>query len=209
MSRNVAGIALLLCSASAICSAQTKAYQEIALSGALNSHFETIDGLRTRDYLQLALREAWSRLTPHLSRLEFFAEITPLAVSTSNPNSYDTVSCGGTCYRLVPRLGSVVGAGITPLGLALTLIRARQLSLAVEIAGGGMVFSKPVPDPHAGRFNFTAIGGARLDIELSSVWALSTAYQWQHMSNGGTAAINTGLNTHLARVGVRHLARLK
>jgi hypothetical protein len=63
-------------------------------------------------------------------------------------------------------------------------------------------FTRDTPVPDARRFNFTAEGGAGVEIPSRDGRALVVGYKFQHLSNAGTALQNPGFDTHLVYVGV-------
>jgi hypothetical protein len=74
--------------------------------------------------------------------------------------------------------------------------------LGVEASGGGLWFSRRIPDPEATRFNFTASAGPVLELRIAPARALRVGYLWHHTSNGGTGRVNYGLNSGILSLGV-------
>jgi hypothetical protein len=114
-------------------------------------------GKRSRDFYILGVRSG--RLLARAGKLDlaFVAELHPLAISTNMPVGYDTVSCGGfnsTCFTLQPRTSTVFGVGVSPLGLRAARKVTERIRLSLEVAGGALYFSKPMPDPATRRFNY-------------------------------------------------------
>ncbi|MFL5509718.1 MAG: acyloxyacyl hydrolase, partial [Gemmatimonadaceae bacterium] len=71
-----------------------------------------------------------------------------------------------------------------------------------EASGGGLWFSRRIPDPVATRFNFTASAGPALELRLTPSQSLRAGYLWHHTSNGGTGKVNPGLNSGILALGV-------
>jgi hypothetical protein len=65
--------------------------------------------------------------------------------------------------------------------------------------------SKPVPVLEGHKFNFLAEASTTLELRITSSYALTGGMVFNHISNGGTAAINPGMNSRMIEFGiVRH-----
>jgi len=133
----------------------------------------------------------------------YFIDMVPAALSTSMPEYQWNSQCqpGTYCPGATPILHDAYAFGLTPLGWALTLGRGKA-RLTLEASGGGLWFSRRIPDPEATRFNFTASAGPTLEWRLSSGEVLRAGYLWHHTSNGGTGRVNPGLNSGITSLGV-------
>jgi lipid A 3-O-deacylase PagL len=133
----------------------------------------------------------------------YFIDVVPAAVSTSMPEYQWNSRCqpGTLCPGATPILHDAYAFGLTPLGWELMLGRG-PARLTMEASGGGLWFSRRIPDPEATRFNFTASAGPTLELRLASGQTLRFGYLWHHTSNGGTGRVNPGMNSGIASVGM-------
>jgi hypothetical protein len=185
---------------------QTGAFVETSVAAAVKSPYTTAAGIQYRDFFIVALRVGWPLATSPGGTLTYVAEVVPVAVSTNNARAYDRVSCSrgnfDPCYYLVPRTGTVVAAGLSPIGIRGNLRTLSRVSVSFDASAGMLAFTRPVPDPNGRRLNFTASAGAGVEISLTKKIAISIGYVWHHTSNGGTAKANPGLNSRLLRIGI-------
>lgn len=133
----------------------------------------------------------------------YFIDLVPVALSTSMPEYQWNSRCqpGTLCPGATPILHDAYAIGVAPLGWALSLGRG-PARLTLEASGGGLWFSRRIPDPEATHFNFTASAGPTLELRLISGQTLRIGYLWHHTSNGGTGRVNPGMNSGIAAVGL-------
>ena len=133
----------------------------------------------------------------------YFIDLVPMAVSTSMPEYQwnSRYQPGTLCPGATPILHDAYAVGLAPLGWELSLGRG-PARLTIEASGGGLWFSRRIPDPEATRFNFTASAGPTLELRLVSGQTLRFGYLWHHTSNGGTGRVNPGMNSGIASMGV-------
>jgi hypothetical protein len=174
------------------------------------SEFRTRTGVPgRRDFYLVAVRFAWPVGGHDANRFvnaHYFLDLVPAAVTTGMPEYRWDRRCrpGFTCPGATPINHTVYAYGITPVGWSLSLGRSR-VRMALEASGGGLWFSRRIPDPEATRFNFTASAGPSLEIGLGSS-ALRVGYLWHHTSNGGRGRINPGMDSDILSVGLLHRA---
>jgi hypothetical protein len=89
-----------------------------------------------------------------------------------------------------------------PLGLRLNLGRSAKLKPFVAIGAGGMLFSKPVPLPDAGKFAYALEGGGGVRWFRTSGRGVFVGAKLHHISNGNRSGSNRGLNQILFFTGV-------
>lgn len=175
---------------------------------ARHSAYRTRTGVSGhRDFYLSSIRVGWSLGgADDPSRMvngAYFIDVIPAAVSTSMPEYRWNSRCqpGTLCPGATPILHDAYAVGLAPLGWALTLGRG-PARLTVEASGGGLWFSRRIPDPEATRFNFTASAGPMLEWRIASGETLRVGYLWHHTSNGGTGRVNPGMNSGIASAGL-------
>jgi len=179
------------------------------VAGAHNSEFRTRTGIPgRRDFYLGAVRLGWSVRGYDPSRVanvEYFIDLVPYAVSTGMPEYVWNRRCrpGFQCPGASPINHTVHAFGVTPIGWSLSL-GGHRARLNLEASGGGLWFSRRVPDPEATRFNFTASVGPTVDLAVGPSSALRVGYLWHHTSNGGTGRINPGLDSGILSIGLFH-----
>jgi hypothetical protein len=180
--------------------AQRPSVIETSVTGTWNSPFPTIQGHSRRNFAILSIRNGWI-LSKGNTIATYVVDLVPVAVSTNNTYRYDTLPCGSVCALRVPRGKTALGAGIIPLGLQISHKASRAVSLGVEGTAGAIWFDRNFPDPYARRMNFALGVGATMEFDVRKRQGLTLAVLHHHLSNGGTARANPGVNSWMLRVG--------
>ena len=176
------------------------------IAGARHSAFQTRTGVRGyRNFYLTSVRFAWS-LGAHDARSvsgSYFVDVIPAAVSTDMPEYLWNSRCRPEtmCPGATPIPHSVYAFGLTPIGWAVAFGRG-PARLTMEASGGGLWFTRRVPDPLATRFNFTASAGPTVELRVTQSRTLRVGYLWHHTSNGGTGKVNPGLNSGILAAGL-------
>lgn len=94
------------------------------------------------------------------------------------------------------------GIGFTPK-VSYTLVSFGRLKPYLEVGGGPIWtnFDGRIPE-QGSDFNFLAWGGGGVTYDLTGRWALNAGLRFSHISNGGTASPNGGVNYLLPFIGV-------
>jgi hypothetical protein len=176
------------------------------VAAAHHSAFHTRTGAPGyRDFYLASARFGWT-LGGDRSRpvsVSYFIDVIPAALSTDMPDYQWNARCqpNTLCPGATPIPHAVYAFGLAPIGWSLG-IGAGPARLTIEAAGGGLWFTRRVPDPVAARFNFTASGGPTLELHMTSAQSLRIGYLWHHTSNGGTGRVNPGLNSGILAAGL-------
>ena len=175
------------------------------VAGAHHSAYRTRTGVPGhRDFYIASARLGWV-LGDDTSAVSgrYFIDLIPAAVSTDMPDYLWNNRCrpDTLCPGATPILHDAYAFGVTPLGWALVFTKGRA-RLTLEAAGGGLWFSRRIPDPVAARFNFTASAGPTFELHMTSTEALRIGYLWHHTSNGGTGKVNPGMNSGILALGI-------
>ena len=177
------------------------------VAGARHSAFRTRTGVPGyRDFYLANARFAWTLGGDDRSRpvsVSYFIDVIPAALSTDMPEYQWNARCQPNtfCPDATPIRHSVYAFGLAPIGWSFG-VGAGPARLTIEAAGGGLWFTRRVPDPAAARFNFTASGGPTLELRMTSAESLRIGYLWHHTSNGGTGRVNPGLNSGILAAGL-------
>lgn len=177
------------------------------VAAARHSAFRTrtgVDGYR--DFYLASARFGWQLggdSPARLIRVTYFIDVIPAALTTDMPEYQWNSRCQPTTYcpGATPIPHNVYGFGMSPIGWSVAMGN-EHASLTIEATGGGLWFTRPVPDPVATRFNFTASAGPTLELRLTPSEALRIGYLWHHTSNGGTGHVNPGLNSAILTAGM-------
>ncbi len=128
--------------------------------------------------------------------LQYTLDVIPVALATGNIISATTVGPVTTFQR-----ETTYGAGLTPLGLQLDFANGSRVHPFAHVNGGGLIFSKSVPLPDAGRFAFVGEAGAGVRVFTSERRAVSLGVRFHHISNGDRVGSNRGLNQFVLYAG--------
>lgn len=96
----------------------------------------------------------------------------------------------------------VLGAGMTPLGVQLSLRRHPTWQPFASTSAGFLYFPQPIPDSRGKPFNFTVDLGVGLRVAVSPDAVLTVGYRFHHLSNGFRGQINPGFDTNIFYIGV-------
>jgi hypothetical protein len=174
---------------------------------ARHSEFRTRTGAPGyRDFYLASARFGWQLGGGDPSRrirVTYFVDVIPAALSTDMPEYQWNARCQPTTYcpGATPIPHNVYAFGMSPIGWSVAMASG-PASLTIEATGGGLWFTRRVPDPVATRFNFTASAGPTLELRLTPSEALRFGYLWHHTSNGGTGHVNPGLNSGILTAGM-------
>lgn len=104
-------------------------------------------------------------------------------------------------FTVETRREAVYGAGLSPIGLKFNFRRERRVKPFASATGGFLYFAKQVPLNGSSQFNFTFDFGGGVQIFTRSRRAVTAGYKFQHISNGGTASFNPGLDANVIYAG--------
>lgn len=96
------------------------------------------------------------------------------------------------------------GVGASPLVWRWNFEPRGRVATFVELAGGGLWTSEPVPD-RTTTSNFTAHAGYSLRYFVSASAAVVLGYRFHHISNGNRLERNPGVNAHVIHFGFAHV----
>jgi len=177
------------------------------IAGARHSAFHTRTGaMGYRNFYLTSVRFAWALGGDEPSRSvsgRYFIDVIPAAVSTDMPEYMWNSRCRPDtfCPGATPIPHSVYAFGVTPIGWAV-VFGSGPARLTLEASGGGLWFTRRIPDPVATRFNFTASAGPTVELRVTQSQTLRVGYLWHHTSNGGTGRVNPGMNSGIASAGL-------
>lgn len=168
-----------------------------------------------RDIGVLAVRVARELSVSDRLAVEFVADLVPAAwVTMPRQDSVYMVHCekpmpGQLCRRYEPftRVERARGFGAAPLGFQVRFSPHRRLQPYLALSGGMLRFNEVIPVRGGAKLNFTADAGTGLLVALPRGMGLHVGYKFYHISNGGTAYQNPGLDGHMMVLGLRAMGR--
>jgi hypothetical protein len=158
------------------------------------------DEARGRKFIIAAFRYGRTLAANDSMALQYTLDVVPLAVATNNITQQTTLTTP-TGSITAFRREATYGGGLTPLGLQLDFRNSARVKPFVHINAGGLLFTKPVPLPDAGKFAFTLEGGTGVRIFTSLRRAVTLGVRLHHISNGNLSGSNRGLNQFIFYVG--------
>ena len=97
----------------------------------------------------------------------------------------------------------VEGAGFLPLMFRWNLREHGPIHPFLEVGSGIVATNRPVPEGTT-RLNFSSHAGAGARVRVAEHWSVVVGYRFQHVSNGGIAERNPGINSNIGYLGVAH-----
>jgi hypothetical protein len=140
--------------------------------------------------------------------LAYDFQFLPLIVSRGTADENLRVAlCHGNQYCAdvsgpAPWTTRAAGIGVLPLGFTALAPVAPRLRFQLRAAAGGVRLSKPVPVLEGRKFNFLAEASTSLELRVNSTISVTGGMVFNHISNGGTAAINPGMNSRMIEFGI-------
>lgn len=132
-------------------------------------------------------------------------DLHPIAIVTNTPQYAVRVfpTREGPITLLVETdRSAAVGAGMSPLGLQLYTQALGATRLFAGGSAGGIWFNRDMPVAFARRFNFALQVGGGVELAARNGGAVVAGYKFHHLSNGGLARANPGLDGHVFYVGL-------
>ena len=142
------------------------------------------------------------------AELAYDLQFLPLILSRGTADQNLRIqSCGGNrlCVgtsSTTPWTTQAVGFGVLPLGFTALAPIVPRLRFQLRGAAGAIRLSKPVPVLQGRKFNFLAEASTTMELRVSSSLALTAGMVFNHISNGGTAYINPGMNSRMIEFGI-------
>jgi hypothetical protein len=158
------------------------------------------DEVQGRKLIVAAFRYGRTLAATRSMALQYTLDVIPLAVATNNI-AQETTVITPTGSKTTFRRGASYGGGLTPLGLQLDFRNSARVKPFVHVNAGGLIFTKPVPLPDAGKFAFTLEGGTGARIFTSTNRAITLGLRFHHISNGNLSGSNRGLNEFIVYMG--------
>jgi len=170
-------------------------------SGPGSFHTDKIGGFAGARLFESGLR--WHH-TLHRSRGFAIVAIPDLLTvsSLSQINDWRITGYGARLAEILTRDGHAYGVGTLPLAVRAALDERKPLSAFLDLSAGLQYFSRAIPDEAAARLNAQLMAGAGLRGAIGQQLEAELAYRLVHISNGGTANANPGLNFRQIAVGV-------
>jgi hypothetical protein len=138
-------------------------------------------------------------------------DVHPLAVVTNTPRYglQQIRERDGSVVTYLVETGrsSVVGAGVSPVGLQVYSRQRRGARFFGGGSAGAIWFNREMPVAYARRFNFALQLGGGAEIAAGNGGVLVLGYKFHHLSNAGTAPANPGMDGHVFYVGVMRRPR--
>jgi hypothetical protein len=168
---------------------------------------------RNRMLTMAGIERRFEITSGRLGVVSFAPALLP-AVTATNNRRFTQMPCGvrpldpqteiveveSHCFQAFPY--TAFGVGVLPLAFRWQTPPERRFGVIADIDGGGVWFSRRVPVRDGTYFNFAARGGIDGLYRVKDGLWLSAGYRHLHLSNGGTGAVNPGLDVPLVALGV-------
>jgi len=115
---------------------------------------------------------------------------------------WDSVNSDSVLGQIRYPDGHAYGVGTLPLAIRAALDERKPLSAFLDLSAGLQYFFRAIPDDRATRLNAQVMAGAGFRGALGQRLEAELAYRLLHISNGGTARANPGLNFQQLALGV-------
>jgi hypothetical protein len=135
--------------------------------------------------------------------ISYTATVLPAAILVQPAQTYYIPSAAGPFGAFYSPAHSVYGVGVEPLGFTFEFARKRRLEPFVELGGGIIASTEPIPFniPGGTGLNFLADLGAGVRWKIGRTRAVSIGYRLMHISNASTTSVNPGIDNHVLWMG--------
>ncbi len=151
---------------------------------------------------------AWATAAGRYATVSYTVDVLPMVVATQNPDYRDVTGVIDSSGFVIPvvleyrlRGYTAYGAGIVPLGFAVTFGHPRTARVTLGASGGGVLFNRRLPDPRERLFNFIADVTARVEIPIRGSTGVTIGYRLNHISNGNLGPYNPSMNSSMLEIG--------
>lgn len=127
---------------------------------------------------------------------DYLVGVVPVELQTSRVVAVDSAAPLGTTLGR----STVYGVGLDPVGIGVRFRRGDWRPFATA-RGGFRFFRTAVPDPRGSRFNFAANLGLGVLRRIGRSQWISLSVDLHHVSNGGLADSNPGINQFVLSIG--------
>ena len=115
---------------------------------------------------------------------------------------WDSAHSDSVLRQIRTQDGEAYGVGTLPLAIRAALDERKPLSGFLDLSAGLQYFFRAIPDERATRLNAQVMAGGGFRGTMGRRLEAELAYRVLHISNGGTARANPGLNFHQIALGV-------
>lgn len=132
----------------------------------------------------------------------YTATVLPAAILFQPAQIY-FFSSGTVFTESVAAAHSVYGFGVEPLGFTFEFARRHRLAPFVELGGGIIASTEPIPFnvPGGTGLNFLADLGGGIRWKIGRTRAVGIGYRLMHISNANTTGVNPGIDNHILWMG--------
>lgn len=106
------------------------------------------------------------------------------------------------CYWVIENQRAVYGFGGSPAGLQLRLEPGSRIQPFFSLDAGALWFDREMPANFADRFNFMLGAGGGVLLARPEKLGVVVGYKLVHISNGGLAPLNPGLDNNVFYIGL-------
>jgi len=161
-----------------------------------------------RDVVLSALRVQHPFLRTRHLQLDYVPELLP-AVWVSAHRAPTGAALLAPCFQRkrcnqpsIENHRPVYGFGLSPAGLQVRLLPGSRVQPFGAVDVGGLWFTQRMPTTRAENFSFMLDAGGGLHIVGPDQFGLILGYKLVHISNGGLARSNPGLDNHVLYAGL-------
>lgn len=127
------------------------------------------------------------------------ARVTPLVVYQGAAPDV----CDPPKFDCVRSSAAASGIGFSPLGLTVITRAEHAVQGRLGLTGGALIFDRPTPSDLAGRFNFTAVMEAGVQVVNQKGAGVLFVYRLHHLSNASLSEDNLAMLSHVFSIGGR------
>jgi Lipid A 3-O-deacylase (PagL) len=172
---------------------------------ARHSPTNIIGNIAGRDVVVSALRVQHPFLRTAHMELDYVPELLPAVwVSAHHADGAQLAPCFNRrfCRRSIENQQGVYGFGLSPAGLQLRFAPGSRVQPFVAFDAGALWFTQRMPTSRAEHFSFMLDAGGGVQVAGPDQFGLLLGYKLLHISNGGLARSNPGLDSHVLYAGL-------
>ena len=142
---------------------------------------------------------------------DWYGDLVPAAWVSMPSQEFIAGPCKGhaSCGLRIAFEGqdAAYGFGVAPLGIQLRFRPGHPIQPYIGMGGGMLWFKQEIPIERAAQLNFTGEAGAGLMVGKPGHLGVMAGYKLHHISNGGTARSNPGMDNYMVFAGLLRIPK--
>jgi opacity protein-like surface antigen len=192
------------CIAGSVCTDENGLKHQLEFLGGYSPQSATLIGTtQNRRFVLVGIEYGYRCWNWQNAAISFTPTVLPAAILLQ-PAQYVQKYVDGNDTNQLSAPHAVYGFAALPIGFTFDLLRTHLVHPFVELAGGGIVSTEPIPVNTAGAtaWNFVFDFGGGVQWRIADKRAIAFGYKFLHISNAYTTNTNPGVDNNVLYIGL-------